>query len=355
MEGQEAMLDWALDRMGISGSYVSHPLLLTEAPLPPSGARSQLAQLVFEAYGVPALSFVAAASAAFFRHYNQHHLQQQGLGAAAGSELDQQQFCGSSSGMVICSGHSNTYVVPVYKGQPQWGASVRCWASGAAATGHLQQILSVKYPLHAAGLLGNWQLVEGIKEGFCCAAADYRETLKAVPAQPNTAGGLGVRVQLPFVETSQPSAADLAVKAQAARARGKALADMRRRKMLEEKEEQLALMQEVKAGVDDAAAEASGAGGQSVKQLLKQAHVGSREDLDKKITDLTAEVDRWASYRISVYHPALYRDCLYVAGSVACCCDCIELGDYYSGTSHAVPAFLLDAEDWCSRREWQYK
>lgn len=100
------------------GSYVAQPLLLTEPPLPPAGARIQLAQLAFEAYGVPALSYVAAAPAALFHHYNQHHLQQQqqqGLGAAGVAELDQQQFCGSSSGLVICSGHSNTYVVPVYK------------------------------------------------------------------------------------------------------------------------------------------------------------------------------------------------------------------------------------------------
>lgn len=180
MEGEEAMLDWALDRMGISGqctllevdimlwdpaahrfdcdcamhivavssmlakgqqasvsetlewcccclchmyagSYVAHPLLMTEAPLPPSGARSQLAQLVFEAYGVPALSYVAAAPAAFFHHYNQHHMlqqqQQQGvvLGEVNAAELDPQQLCGSSSGLVICSGHSHSYVVPIYK------------------------------------------------------------------------------------------------------------------------------------------------------------------------------------------------------------------------------------------------
>lgn len=58
-------------------------------------------------------------------------------------------------------------------------------------------------------------------------------------------------MQLPYVEASQPTAVDLAMKAQAARARGKALADMRRKKVLEQKEEQLALMKEVKAGVSE--------------------------------------------------------------------------------------------------------
>lgn len=122
----------------------SHPLLLTETCLAPSGIRTQLAQLVFEAYGLPALNFVPSAPAAFFYH---HH-------AAANSQIQQQQpaqmlwqqqqqqlaagggggggqggaaegvsvgaggiggLCGSSSALVVCSGHSATYVVPVYK------------------------------------------------------------------------------------------------------------------------------------------------------------------------------------------------------------------------------------------------
>jgi hypothetical protein len=37
-------------------------------------------------------------------------------------------------------------------------------------------------------LLGNWQLVEALKEGFCFAAGDYREQLRAAADQPHTAG-----------------------------------------------------------------------------------------------------------------------------------------------------------------------
>lgn len=104
----------------------------------PNGARSQLAQLIFEAYGVPALSYVAAAPAAFYHHYNRHHLlqqqqkeapqeqQQNGWGALGLQQAELQQllqqngvwqeaYCGGSSGLVVCSGHSSTYVVPIYK------------------------------------------------------------------------------------------------------------------------------------------------------------------------------------------------------------------------------------------------
>jgi actin-related protein len=149
LEGQEAMLDWAMDRLGLTEG-VPHPLLLTEAALSPTLSRTQLAQLVFEAYGVPALSYVAAAPAAFFHHHQQaqllkelHKQQQEQLqqehatgsaaGAAAngglsswdgqfegldGHQLVLPRFCSSSSGLVICSGHSHTYVVPIYKVGP---------------------------------------------------------------------------------------------------------------------------------------------------------------------------------------------------------------------------------------------
>jgi hypothetical protein len=76
------------------------------------------------------------------------------------------------------------------QGQPQWSAAMRCWAGGAACTGHLQQLLCLQAPLHAGGLLGNWQLMEALKEGFCFAAGDYREQLRAAADQPHTAGVL---------------------------------------------------------------------------------------------------------------------------------------------------------------------
>jgi hypothetical protein len=59
-------------------------------------------------------------------------------------------------------------------------------------------------------------------------------------------------VQLPFVAPAaptKPSPLDLAVRAQQAKARGKALAEQRRTKVLEEKEEQLAALRELQAGV----------------------------------------------------------------------------------------------------------
>lgn len=115
------MCVWAAVMLGLTDDCSSHPLLMTEPALAPAGVRAQLAQLVFEAYGLPAMSTVAAAPAAFYHHYASAHCQQQqqqsawqqlGPEGVAGVSLG---LCSSSSGLVVCSGHSATYVVPVYK------------------------------------------------------------------------------------------------------------------------------------------------------------------------------------------------------------------------------------------------
>jgi actin-related protein len=94
----------------------SHPLLLTEPAVAPSGVRAQLAQLVFEAYGLPAMSLVAAAPAAFYHHYAAQQQQQMWQQLETdGAPMVSLGLCSSSSGLVVCSGHSATYVVPIYK------------------------------------------------------------------------------------------------------------------------------------------------------------------------------------------------------------------------------------------------
>jgi hypothetical protein len=47
---------------------VAHPVLITEAPLNPGQCRAAMAELLFEAYGVPAVQFAVDAACAY--HYN---------------------------------------------------------------------------------------------------------------------------------------------------------------------------------------------------------------------------------------------------------------------------------------------
>jgi hypothetical protein len=107
----------------------------------------------------------------------------------------------------------------------------------------------------------------------------------------NAAGGLAVRVQLPYTPpTDGPvSAAALAADPAAARAadlraRGKALVARRRQKQLEDKEGQLAAMLQVQAQVS---ADAS-----TARVLLKSVNVPTLGELTNQIDKLTAECNK---------------------------------------------------------------
>jgi hypothetical protein len=65
---------------------------------------------------------------------------------------------------------------------------VQCGVGGYIIADHEQSWCTM---MHAGGLLGNWQLVEALKESFCFDAGDYREQLRAAADQPHTAGKWG--------------------------------------------------------------------------------------------------------------------------------------------------------------------
>ena len=49
------VLDYAFDRLALSGGAVSHPVVLTECPANPTYARHRMSELLFEAYGAPSV------------------------------------------------------------------------------------------------------------------------------------------------------------------------------------------------------------------------------------------------------------------------------------------------------------
>jgi hypothetical protein len=115
-EGQEALFDYAFDRLGVTGApqhtaapprtppyaaacrctrplcarrsrahapapagapvspvaggAIDHPLAVTEPPLNPGASRAAMAELVFETYGAPALHLLDPGAAAFSLHHS---------------------------------------------------------------------------------------------------------------------------------------------------------------------------------------------------------------------------------------------------------------------------------------------
>ncbi|GBG00222.1 hypothetical protein Rsub_12707 [Raphidocelis subcapitata] len=269
-EGQEALFDYAFDRLGIAGGRVDHPLVVTEPPLNPSAGRAALAELCFETYGAPALHLVDGGAAAFSMH------------RARGSL--------GNCGVAVVVGHSCTTVVPVINGRPAWHAALRCGAAGALLTDHLTQLLRLRHPSLPPGLLPEGA-VEALKEAHCAVAGDYRTLLGEVAARPDTAGGHGVRIQLPLSRPVGPTAEEVAAqearraaRVEESRRRGKEQAKLRRDKQLDEKRAYLQYMLGLKEQI------AAAGGPAEVRELLAGGQFEDEAEVDRYVGEARGQI-----------------------------------------------------------------
>ena len=158
-EVQEAVLDHAFDRLALRGGAVRHPLLLTEPLLSPPSSRARLAELCFEAYGVPALAF--GADAAF---------------AWAAALRRAPALRGAAAGVVAACGHSATHVLPVVGGMPALQSAVRLAPGGLAVSEHLAALLAARYPGLAGAAVAR---AEEVKHALCHVALAYADEARS--------------------------------------------------------------------------------------------------------------------------------------------------------------------------------
>eukprot|EP00210_Caulerpa_lentillifera_P000628 g607.t1 len=233
-------------------------------------------ELLFEAYGVQKTLFVTDCLAAF--HFNQS------IGNC------------SPDGMLLASGHSATHVLPIVDGQALLFHAQRSKICGYQSTFHLQQLTLLHNP-QCAGLLSK-RNVELMKEQCCICSLNYMQDLQKIQNQEETAGGYGMRVQLPkpiaalsgsgngneTVEIETP--VEKTVKAEEQRNRLKAMSQKRKQKMIQEKQELLIYLKEIKIQVTETELT-------DIKQsILSDAEVDSEIELEKLITDTEASVER---------------------------------------------------------------
>jgi actin-related protein 5 len=83
-------------RAGNSGS-IDHPVLLTESALNPNKSRHRTSELLFECYGVPAVSY--------------------GVGFMFDMHRAAAQFRGGS-GLIVSSSYESTHILPLLNGKP---------------------------------------------------------------------------------------------------------------------------------------------------------------------------------------------------------------------------------------------
>ncbi|KAK9819833.1 hypothetical protein WJX72_002908 [[Myrmecia] bisecta] len=234
---QESILDYAFDRLSLPGPMADHPVIITECCLNPALARAQLLEMLFEAYGVPAIH--TGIDAGFAHAYNRK------LGHCA------------ENGMVVSSGFTATHIMPIIAGQPRWDACARLDVGGQLATEHLQKILTLRYPQHTAKL--NQQAVQTIKEALGVCSQNYIAELHAIKNGGQTAGGRARVVQLPWSQVGPTPAEVAAEEARRAASRAanvqrlKDMANTRKVKVLAEKEAELRGLYDLLDAVEAAA------------------------------------------------------------------------------------------------------
>ncbi|GAB2216489.1 hypothetical protein Drorol1_Dr00024263 [Drosera rotundifolia] len=207
-ETMESILDFGFDRLGVNGSEVDHPVLITECPCNPLHSRFKMAELLFESYGVPSVAF--GVDAAFSYTYNQR------LGVC------------NMEGLAISSGFNTSHVVPFVNGEPVYDSCCRTNVGGFHVTDYLKQLLSLKYP-HVMSMF-TWEKVEDLKMEHCYIATDYFVEARLFQNGTKESEKKTRYWQIPYtpppVEEQLPSGEDVARKAALKEKQGQRLREM---------------------------------------------------------------------------------------------------------------------------------
>ncbi|KAJ0987793.1 hypothetical protein J5N97_006149 [Dioscorea zingiberensis] len=206
-ETMEYVLDYGFERLGAQGMEVDHPILMTECPCNPVSSRSKMAELLFEAYGVPSIAF--------------------GVDAAFSYKFNQQLGICDEDGLVVCSGLTTSHVFPFVNGEPVFDACCRTNIGGYHVTDYLKQLLSLKYPQHLSNI--TWEKAEDMKMEHCYVAYDYGSELELFQKRTKEAEEKTRCWQLPWVPPPQeeaPTEEELARKAALKEKQGQRLRDM---------------------------------------------------------------------------------------------------------------------------------
>nr|XP_012294441.1 actin-like protein 7B [Aotus nancymaae] len=132
-----------------------HAVLVSDLPLSPSSNREKYAELMFEAFGIPAMHVTSQSLLSIYSY-------------------------GKTSGLVVESGHGVSHVVPISEGDVLPGLTSRADYAGGDLTNYLMQLLNEAGHAFTDDHL---HIIEHIKKKCCYAALLPEEELALLPEE----------------------------------------------------------------------------------------------------------------------------------------------------------------------------
>ncbi|KAG7702673.1 hypothetical protein KL930_005102 [Ogataea haglerorum] len=204
----EKVLDYGFLHCGVSSQgRVDNPIVMNEVLAPPLQQRTNMMELLFEAYNVPKLAFGADCLFSYYQN-------------------------GGSTGLVIGTGHDATHLIPVVEHKPVLSIAKRLDWGGRQATNYLMDFIGLKYPYFPTRLT-TFQM-EKIKQDYCYVSKNFSEEITHYLDLDNLEKN-DIVLEVPFTEVvkHQKTEEELQLEAERKREQIKRLHEQARERRLE--------------------------------------------------------------------------------------------------------------------------
>ncbi|CAK1555752.1 unnamed protein product [Leptosia nina] len=261
-EVQELVCDYIFSHLGLdSEGCVPHPIVMTEAFVAPNYSRQLMSELLFEGYGVPAVSYGIDSLFSFYRNQ---------IG---------------DSGLIINLGYHTIHIIPVIRGNVIAEHARRINLGGSEIICYLHKLLQLKYPVHVNAI--TMSRIEEILHEHCSIVLDYQEEIKKW-ANADYYDGHVKRIQLPYVQNTSSSALTAEQQKERKKEMARRLLEINARKReerLAEDEEQMNQLLAIQDLIEDGDT-------QEFEEAIKTFEIKSYADLQRQIANVNMRIEK---------------------------------------------------------------
>ncbi|KAH8382852.1 hypothetical protein KR009_005587 [Drosophila setifemur] len=280
---QEQIFDYIFTKMGFEGQEsIKQPIILTEALANPSFCRQQMSELLFECYGIPAVTY--------------------GIDALYSWEHYQQKRSKVSDALIISFGYSTTHVIPVLNGKLQLEHVRRLNVGGYHIITYLFRLMQMKYPVHLTAI--TISRMEKLVHEHCHIATDYKEELTKWANLDYYEENI-MKIQLPYNAVTATNALLTAEQKQEKRRelalRLMEIKNRRDREKLREDEQQLFVYNKLRQLYEQKKL-------QKFERALEQQQIGTLEELDSLIKTISSRIKKAQDRATSAPRPSKQQD-----------------------------------------------